>query len=108
MTTATAKHSPGPWRQDGSHTIVAADETVIARLQGGGPTAREQAQLTATASLIIAAPDLLEACEASLAALRSIYDAIEDGADSDDLTEISGGWPLSQLRAAIAAAEGRP
>jgi len=55
------------------------------------------------ALLIAAAPDLLEACKEALRSFRLIYDTVDDNKELASLDC----WPLTELRVAIAKAEGK-
>ena len=59
------------------------------------------------AHLIAAAPDMYEALQAALTALRDMYDAMENGVDVDGLLENAEHWPLTKIRAALAKATGK-
>lgn len=77
--TALPSHTPGPWRI-GSHpwNIVAESGLVAsAQFRGYTPTALERAEVDANARLIAAAPDLLEACLRTMAALEGGEDLCE-------------------------------
>lgn len=88
----SAKHTPGPWSvdADGSVQVVAASGATVAEVYG-----TDAGERWANATLIAAAPDLLEACRGALAYLRARgeYDTSEQQAP---------------LIAAIRAAEGEP
>lgn len=122
MTETKAAHTPGPWNDNGlqgeldddrdiqigsDHGNVAAASYCGAPYNSGKDDEARFATRDANARLIAAAPELLEACETALNALRSMYEAIDDGADAKDLVNIVGAWPLTQLRSVIAKAEGR-
>lgn len=95
-----AKHTPGPWSVDHDHPnpVIVTDDLYIAevmddcwdesRAGAGDPDAEQRAN----ASLIAAAPDLLAACEATIAAFEScqLYDKC----------------PLGLLKSAVAKAKG--
>ena len=101
-----SKHTPGPWftKREGFSTVY-----VEARIGGGylqevaacGPTAAGIRQQDANASLIAAAPDLLEALICSVAAF-----------EGDQIDEIESDYGLAtaqrvdMARKAIAKAEG--
>lgn len=90
MTTATSRHTPGPWEvhEDAirpRHLITHPDDQVI-------PFIGEQGRIRADARLIAAAPALLAALE----------DALHDAMTLHDIT---CGW-TDKARAAIAQAKG--
>lgn len=94
------KHTPGPWEAHRGTEVnyLPPDSNMAYRvaymdMSGNGVVGQRHA---ANARLIAAAPDLLEACEASLAAL--------DFADQD---RFDGGALTKQLREAIAKAQGQ-
>ena len=66
MPAENSKHTPGPWQQNGSH-IYGADpqRNIVAQIHYIGRGYQEES--AANESLILAAPDLLEALKAILA-----------------------------------------
>lgn len=97
---SNTKHTPGPWRVDERLSCAAiatskGDLTYIYRHTGIAEAITVD-ELKANASLIAAAPTLLEACKAMLA----VYENAP--------VEITAWWEsqISMLRAAIAKAEG--
>lgn len=89
--TANAQHTSGPWTAarwscNADTAVIAANGTVVCETAGLG---RRSESCEIDATLIAAAPELLEACKAMLRALR------REGCDDP------------QAAAAIAKAEGR-
>jgi hypothetical protein len=96
-----AKHTPGPWNvgQDSSFGISVWGEEHVADVKNWG---REERQ--ANASLIAAAPELLEALSATVAVLRSFAAmAPQEGWAADEIAAV-----LRLADPAIAKATGEP
>ena len=65
------KHTPGPWTADNSIARVYSGARFVADAMSGQPKLGAQLdEDRANARLIASAPDLLEACETILSALR--------------------------------------
>lgn len=87
-------HTPGPWAVDGS-CIYAPDGAILAQVHNPGATQNDY-PLLPNRNLMAAAPDLLEACRALLAAAPH---------DGEGIQRVNA---CNQARAAIAKAEGKP
>ena len=99
------KHTPGPWETGALITNVEVwpDGWNVPMCIADCSTKRSpesNEEKCANARLIAAAPDLLEACEESLRALRIIY----DNTDEEDLLARLDCWPLTKLHTAITKA----
>lgn len=108
-------YTKGPWHWNEMATIVsgvpeAAGAVPVASVNCADWQSRPPAlEREANAKLIAAAPELLEACEAALAAFRGIYDKLEYTDDIGTVTDVMADvslWPLTQLRDAINKAKG--
>ena len=99
-----SKHTPGPWKVEGDsvYYIDGIEADAINLICRCGDPSNER--FAADAHLIVAAPDLLEACKGALKWLEGIKlqgsearDYMSDGQPSD--------FGLNKLRAAIRKAE---
>ena len=92
------KHTPGPWREfqdDAGHDILAPDGSHIASVEPVNSLDPE-AEQSANAALLAAAPNLLAALHAALVYLGD--DTADDSAEAIDTRAV--------IRAAIAKVEG--
>lgn len=97
--------TPGPWvveRADDAYCIANVGNLVI--IPGGGKVKHDNAE--ADARLIAAAPDLLEALEATNAQMRIAYECVEAGRYDEALLHL-GSMPRQRTEA-IAKARGTP
>jgi len=91
-----AKYTPGPWTENGT-SVHAANDQMIAAVYGDHPECKYDARMGANARLISAAPDLVEACQRTLAMLES--------AEGKALVGDEGClWGVELLRAALSKA----
>jgi hypothetical protein len=81
MTTETAKHTPGPWTEDGYATIIGADRTVVAAINRTSRVGHARMTEAANRVLIAEAPALLEA---AMFALDVLNDLPATGTDAND------------------------
>jgi hypothetical protein len=89
------KHTPGPWRTNGSFNVECNPETLyLVRNNTGGSKAGE---LRANANLIASAPDLLEA-------LEMLIDMLDYNGNIDIVRDEG---PIEDARIAIAKAKGK-
>ena len=99
------KHTPGPWQVDpraDNHVIAASRPICSVSYSNTADTEGTRAENAATARLIAAAPDLLEA-------LKVATDLIESHTGHSKIInwQHAAGRRLPELRAAIAKAKGK-
>lgn len=110
---STAKHTPGPWKASELERELDYGDTAILRSDGVGiayATAYDfyreididGATVLANASLIAAAPDLLEACRATELLLCEVWDVIAPLVGPEQVNAVA-----DAVRSAIAKSEGR-
>jgi hypothetical protein len=97
------KHTPGPWEavqnnpdSDLTYTIMAANQPIADVYESGTAEHNQESEDTHNARLIAAAPELLAACKGAIAELNTYWKG-----------DYAGRPLASELRAAIAKAEGR-
>jgi len=94
-----SKHTPGPWSIHHEFNVFDENGRCVASCGGYSSNFRDvEPENRANAMLIAAAPDLLEACRALLAAHSGICEGDGDMGEDED---------CARARAAIAKAEGR-
>jgi hypothetical protein len=106
----TATHTPGPWRQDepGSLLVIAGEGKSKDDIVAGcwGHSEQRYAEGVANARLISAAPEMLAALKAGLAAYSHSLDGCDCEGDCDEAVAL--GLQFGELApVAIAKAEGR-
>ena len=101
------KHTPGPWVQSGDACIVGPDRKDVAYLTRN---TMPNPELRANARLIAAAPNMLEALQATLDELLCVRDYVDDASrgqlryrGESGLSEMAGS-DLVRIDEAIAAA----
>ena len=104
--TMNGKHTEGPWKvtvSEGRQVEIAANDGL--KIAGMYYTGHPE-NIRADASLIAAAPELLEACKMALPLLQVYRERVIKGEIKGNL--LQGDYePVRVLEAAIAAAEGR-
>lgn len=84
------KHTPGPWRAENS-CVICPDGSIVTCCVRGSVDRKNQAEDWATARLIAAAPEMLEALQRLMSPTETMQDALD---------------AAKQARAAIAKATG--
>jgi hypothetical protein len=103
----SGQHTPGPWLRPAVQTVRASNGRLIARVDAGGDISGKE--VVANASLIAAAPDLLEAAREGRTELMISADNARDAAKTDPRWEGVAEKLMQRVRmmdAAIAKATG--
>jgi hypothetical protein len=96
-----SKHTPGPWRLDDGY-LVPRDGLLVGRLYCGPEFCDE---INANATLVAAAPDLKDGCNALLGLIQLV--CARDDMPPAIREALETSHRIAEARAAIAKAEGR-